>query len=98
MSNLQLGRCCRLEFEQECVYKESSSLPAPQKFAPKSAYVLGKSKLAACSFDLAGYRRLYSKAMGQVIVREECAQWLDGPEEQRVAASGVADLILAYDR
>ena len=39
------------------------------------------------------YKKFHSKAIGQLIVRDESAQWLHGSEARRQSATDVADLM-----
>ena len=95
MGSFELERCDTCEIlSQETLDKicVNSPLPPPQKIFVKSSIIGGNMKCRQ-EESTSLYKKFHSKAIGQLIVRDESAQWLHGSEARRHAATEVANLM-----
>ena len=96
MGSFELERCDTCEIlSQETLDKicVNSPLPPPQKIFVKSSMIGENLKFREEGNSTSLYKKFHSKAIGQLIVRDESAQWLHGSEARRQSATDVADLM-----
>ena len=99
LNSLELDRRCEWDPKNLCEeFKPCVAfLPPPQKFLPRGKGIADVSGVEDSRVLSARYKEFYCRAVGRMIAREECAQWLGGEEERRRSATETASLILTHD-
>ncbi len=96
ISSCTLDYSCESSDQQSRLDTEVFDLPPPQKYLSRGAKALGKGPNCIAHFIDTKYRGHFRRTMGEVIAREESADWSHGHEGSNRAADDAAQVLDAF--